>query len=110
MQDSNVIQVTISKCHPKTRPFDCREVLDERLQLLMIKHVTSTRPDHRIVKHHPHCIRAHYWWRRYPIAAVPMSCGLGNFPQVDFRVEIRCECLPMIPPVRIQNIDICETV
>ena len=92
-----MIQIALSKRHKETNPFYIREVLCQRLNLLMVQkiHILLSHLIKRIIP-----LNAH--GRNFnPMAVLPVASRSGNLTQVDLRVKIGGKCIAVVAPVTV---------
>ena len=94
-------QVFFAECHPETGFLDFGNELDERFEFLVPEEVAFARPDLRIVD------RLVFGHRRdfVEFSVFVELALLGDFADVDFRVEVRRERLSVISRVAIDDIE-----
>ena len=102
-----VVQVVLGEGHPETGATDALEVLDEGFKLLVVHEEALLGPDavREIVGHGP---RKRIGF--HPLAAFPVTALGGHFADVDFRVEVRSEGLPVIARVAVDDVEDVDPV
>lgn len=102
-----VVQVVLGEGHPETGATDALEVLDEGFKLLVVHEEALLGPDavREIVGHGP---RKRIGF--HPLAAFPVTALGGHFADVDFRVEVRSEGLPVIARVAVDDVEDVDLV
>ena len=99
-------QIFLSERHPETGAFDGREVLCQTFQFFVIHQIRFARTYIRIVQ------RLVYRQRIciFPFSVFEIFTTLGNFADVDFRIEVRSECFVMIACVAVDDVQIPDFV
>lgn len=96
----------MSERHEETDAFQSRDVFRKGLELLMVQqvHVLFADFGEVILAFDFHRLRFD------PFPVFPVAAVGGHFTDIDFRVEVGCERITVIPAVAIQNIDIFDFV
>ena len=101
LQTLHMGQVGLAKGHKEADALDIRDVLGQRLDLLVVQQVHILVAD--LVKvvltldGHGRDLD--------PVAVLPVGAGRGNLAQVDLRVEVGRERVAVVAAVAVQNVD-----
>ena len=95
-----MLEVLLSECHPEAGTLDSRIIDDKALNLLMVKQIAVTRSNVGIGE----VFMNLQWLRLYPLAVLPVESFLGDFADVDFRVEVGGESLVVIAGIAVDNV------
>ena len=103
---SQVGEVFLAECHPEARALYGREVFNQTLQFLVVHQVAFARSDVRIGERLVDFQRTSL----NPFAVLPEAAFLGDFPDVDFRVEVCGESLVVVAGVAVDNVEVLNFV
>ena len=94
-------QVGLAEGHEKADALDTRDVLGQRLDLLVVQQV------HILVADLIEVILALDGHSRDldPVAVLPVGAGRGNLAQVDLGVEVGRERVAVVAAIAVQNVD-----
>ena len=106
LDHAQVGQVFLPEGHPEAGALDGREVLHQRLQLLVVKQVGVARPDVRIGQ----VLVDFHGFRLHPFSILIVTSVLGNLADVDFRVEVGGESLMMVARVAVHDVQILDFI
>ena len=96
-----MIQIALAKGHEEADAFCLRDVLCQRLNLLVVQQV------HILVAHLIEVVLPLDAHSRnfYPVAVLPVAAGGGHLAQIDLGVEVGGEGVAMVAAVAVQNVD-----
>ena len=101
-----VLQILLTERHPEARALNGGIIDYQRLYLLMVQQITVARTDVGIgqvlVNLQRFCL--------HPLSVLPVKAFLGNLADVDFRVEVGCECLVMVTSITVNDVKILYLV
>lgn len=106
LDDAQVGQVLIAEGHPEARPFEGGEVLDERLQLLVVNQVRIFGADVGVVDDLHDLVGFGF----YPLAVFPVAAFLRDLADVDFRVEVGGEGFAMVACIGIDDVEVMDFI
>ena len=100
LDNSQMCQVFLSESHPEACPLDGREVLYQRFQFFVVKQVGVTRTNVGIIQ------RLVYFQRlgSDPLTVFIIASVLGDFADVDFRIEVGSEGFVVVAGITVHNI------
>ena len=99
-------QIFLTEGHPETGTLDRREILGQAFQLLMIHQIGFARTHIRVVQRLMDTQRIGF----LPFAIFVILTTLGNFTNIDFRIEIGRKSLVMVTGIAIDNIQILDLI
>ena len=104
LQHGQVLDVFIAEGHPEARPLHLGVELGEAFELLVIHHVHVLGADRLEVEFDllAHCRGLD------ELAVFPVARRRGDFADVDFRIEIGGEGLPVIAAVAIEDVELAD--
>ena len=96
-----MIQIALAKGHEEADAFCLRDVLCQRLDLLVVQQV------HILVAHLIEVVLPLDAHSRnfYPVAVLPVAAGGGHLAQIDLGVEVGGEGVAVVTAVAVQNVD-----
>lgn len=106
LNNVEICQVLLSEGHPEACLLDCRIILNEALQLLMVHQIALTRTDVRISERLVNLERLGF----KPLAVLIVKSLLSNLADVNLRVEVCCESLMVVSGVAVNDVEILNLV
>ncbi len=101
LKAAHMVEVALAERHEEADPLCLRDVLGQRLDLLVVEQV------HVFLAHLVEVVLpldAH-GGDLHPAAVLPVAAGGGDFPDVDFRVEVGGERVAVVAAVAVQDVD-----
>ncbi len=95
-------EVFLSECHPESRAAQCGEILHEALEFLVIEQVALARTDVGVGEGAVYleilCLD--------PFPFLPVFPFLGDFADIDFRIEIGGEGFAVVAGVAVHDVEV----
>ncbi len=107
LQHLEVLQVVVGKSHPELGLANRRDMLDQRLHLLVIETVDVHRPDAFREFEDPARRKSR---GLDPLPILPVAAGSCHFADIDFRIEIGRKRLAVTAGIRIDDVDLLHLV
>ena len=96
-----MVEVALAERHEEADPLCLRDVLGQRLDLLVVEqvHVFLAHLVKVVLPLDAHGRDLH------PVAVLPVAAGGGDLPQVDLRVEVGGKSVAVVAAIAVQNIN-----
>ncbi len=106
LDNPEVREVFLAKCHPEPGPFERRKILYQRFQFFVVNQVRFFWANIRIIEWFVYFVG----FGQFPFPVLPVFPFLCYLPDVDLGIEIGGKCLAVVARVAINNVEVMNFV